>query len=357
MILSRYFAREVLAAMVSVAAVVLVISMGWRFGAYLNQAASGVLSKDVLFMIMAFRLPTFLEPIIPVSFFLGLMLAYGRMYADSEMVILESCGIGPSRLISISLGLSTIVMVATLTVSLWLAPTGERQVELLLDGQQQSTEFDTLAPGRFQMIRSGRRVTYTEQIGDDGTLRHVFMSESNLATTAGPKDVDMVVAESGDTRPDGLGNRFLVLNNGIRYSGMPGEQSYQIIEFGEYGQMIARETARYREVRTTAVSTLELLNSDDPELVGELQWRVSMVLMIPVIALLALPLSRTNPRQGRFTRLIPGMLLCFLYLGSLSAAKTSLQQGNLPQAIGLWWLHGVFLAIAFVLNMMQMKAR
>lgn len=82
-----------------------------------------------------------------------------------------------------------------------------------------------------------------------------------------------------------------------------------------------------------------------------------MVLMIPVIALLALPLSRVNPREGRFTRLIPGMLLCFLYLGSLSAAKTSLQQGNLPQAVGLWWLHGLFLAIAFILNFIQKKVR
>ena len=110
MILYRYFAREVLYTMVTVSFIVLIISMGWRFSGYLNEAARGVLSSDILFLLMAYRLPGFLELIVPISFFLALMLAYGRMYVDSEMVILESCGLGPGRLVAVTLVLSLIVM-------------------------------------------------------------------------------------------------------------------------------------------------------------------------------------------------------------------------------------------------------
>ncbi|MEX1237192.1 MAG: LptF/LptG family permease, partial [Pseudomonadales bacterium] len=85
MILFRYFAREIFTTMLAVAGVVLVISMGWRFSGYLSEAASGLITRDVLFLVMAYRLPGFLELIIPISFFLAIMLAYGRLYADSEM--------------------------------------------------------------------------------------------------------------------------------------------------------------------------------------------------------------------------------------------------------------------------------
>ena len=78
--------------MCMVAAIVLVISVGWRFSGYLNEAAAGLMSKEVLFVLMAYRLPGFLELIIPVSFFLAIMLTYGRLYVDHEMIVLQACG-------------------------------------------------------------------------------------------------------------------------------------------------------------------------------------------------------------------------------------------------------------------------
>ena len=145
-----------------VTSVVLVIALGWRFSGYLNEAARGTLTKDVLFLIMAFRLPGFLELIIPVSFFLAIMLSYGRLYVDSEMIVLEACGMSQTRLVLMTLGMAALVMLLTAAISLWAKPYGERKVEQLFQGQMNLTEFDTLAPGRFQTLRSGKRVTYTE---------------------------------------------------------------------------------------------------------------------------------------------------------------------------------------------------
>ena len=195
--------------MFAVAGIVLVISMGWRFSGYLETAARGLMSSEVLFAVMLYRLPGFLELILPVSFFLSIMLVHGRMHVDSEMIVLQSCGIGPGRLILMTLLLSLVVMLATAVISLWLKPEGEHRTELLMAGQRNMTEFDTLAPGRFQTVRSGKRVTYTEELTGESNLKKVFMNEYESAEMVGLQEVTTMVAESGETRIDEFGNRFL----------------------------------------------------------------------------------------------------------------------------------------------------
>jgi len=152
LILFRYFAREIFVTMFVVLAIVLVISMGWRFSGYLDRAAAGMMTQEVLFALMAYRLPGFLEIILPVSFFLAVMLTYGRLYVDHEMIVLQSCGMSPGRLMTMTLAMSVVVMLITAATTLWIKPLGERQVEALLQGQKNLTEFDTLVPGRFQSL-------------------------------------------------------------------------------------------------------------------------------------------------------------------------------------------------------------
>jgi lipopolysaccharide export system permease protein len=349
LILFRYFAKEVFLTMFAVTGIVLVISLGWRFSGYLEQAAAGMMTSEILFALMGYRLPGFLELIVPVSFFLAIMLTYGRLYVDNEMTVLQSCGMSPARLMRMTLGMSLVVMALTALVSLWLKPVGEKQVELLLQGQKNLTEFDTLVPGRFQTLSNGRRVTYTEGISSEGELSKVFINEYSEAQPGNrPRDTVTVIADSGKTQVDEIGRRFLVLNDGTRYSGRPGERNYQVIEYEEYGQLVEKGDAGSGKLRRGSIPTLELLSAEDPKAVSELHWRISVVLMIPVIALLAIPLSRVDPRQGRFNRLVPAMILCFLYIISLSGARSGLEKGELPLEMGLWWIHGVFIAVTAI---------
>jgi len=237
-ILLRYFAREIFITMFAVTGIVLVISMGWRFSGYLENAAAGLMSREVLFAVMAYRLPGFLELIIPVSYFLSIMLVHGRMHVDSEMIVLQACGMSTGRLIQMTLLTSLAVMVMTAMISLWLKPMGERQVEILLGDQSKLTEFDTLIPGRFQMLTSGKRVTYTEGLSDKGELAGVFINEYKETAGNEPRQAVTVIADSGRTQVDGAGRRFLVLNNGRRYQGKPGEKNFQSIDYEEYGQLV-----------------------------------------------------------------------------------------------------------------------
>ncbi|TNF13157.1 MAG: LptF/LptG family permease, partial [Pseudomonadales bacterium] len=183
MIVFRYLSREVLVTLSAVSAVLLVIIMSGRFIKYLAQAAQGVLDPGVLFMIMGYRIPGFLQLILPLGLFLGFLLAYGRLYLDSEMTVLSATGVSQQRLTAYSLAPALIVALLVGWLSLGLAPQGVAGVARILNQQDALTELDTLVPGRFQSIRDGSRVTYSQELSADRSeLRGVFMSEKRFST-------------------------------------------------------------------------------------------------------------------------------------------------------------------------------
>ena len=346
MIVFRYLSREVLLTLSAVSAVLLVIIMSGRFIKYLAQAASGLLDPGSLFLIMGFRLPGFLQLILPLGLFLGILLAYGRLYLESEMTVLSATGMSQQRLFAMTLFPATLVALVVAWLSLSLAPQGANQFQLLLNKQDALTEFDTLEPGRFQALRDGTRVTYTEQLSDDRiNLGGVFISQKNVSSEKKDRGISILVAEKGrqEIRPDG--NRYLILDNGYRYDGNPGQADYRAIKYDEYGVLLPKPDVSDEVTDRDAMTTSSLLGSDDIRSRTELQWRLSLPLLVFIVTLMAVPLSRVNPRQGRFLKLLPAILLYMAYLTILIAARGALEKGKIPPVLGLWWVHAVFLAI------------
>lgn len=349
MIIFRYLSRELLATLSAVTLVLLVIIMSGRFIKYLAQAAQGMLDPGVLLMVMLYRLPGFLELILPLGLFLGILLTHGRMYLESEMAVLAAAGVSSGRILRYTCGPALLVALVVAALSLDLGPRGLAEVERILGQQDALTEFDTLAPGRFQSLPDGSRVTYTESLSDDRReLRGVFISEiSNFGN--GDQPLAVVMAERGHQVFDDRGHRYLVLENGYRYDGRPGQADYRITHYETYGALLARPEIIIELSELSARSTLELWNSDDPELRAELQWRLSLPVLVFVVALLATPLARVNPRQGRFLKLLPAVLLYMAYLAILMAARDALEEGHSPELLGLWWVHGIFALLGWVL--------
>ncbi|WP_312246545.1 LPS export ABC transporter permease LptF [Stutzerimonas nitrititolerans] len=351
MIVFRYLSRELLVTLSAVSAVLLVIIMSGRFIKYLAQAAQGLLDPSVLFLIMGFRLPGFLQLILPLGLFLGILLAYGRLYLDSEMTVLSATGMSQRRLLVYSLAPAALVAALVGWLSLGLAPQGIAEVDRLLNQQDSLTEFDTLVPGRFQSLRNGTRVTYTRELSEDRTeLAGVFISETNLSSATGEeRGLSVLVAESGrqEVQPDG--SRYLILSNGYRYDGNPGQANYRAIQYDTYGVLLPKPEVSIELSEREALPTSELFGSDDIRLQTELQWRLSLPLLVFVVTLLAVPLSKVNPRQGRFLKLLPAILLYMTYLALLIAARGGMDKGRIPVAVGLWAVHGLFLAIGLLM--------
>jgi lipopolysaccharide export system permease protein len=147
--------------------------------------------------------------------------------------------------------------------------------------------------------------------------------------------------------PDG--SRYLILKDGYRYDGTPGQADYREVKYDTYGVLLPKPEVSSEIDDRDAVPTSQLIGSSDPRMRSELQWRLSIPLLVFVVTLLAVPLSKVNPRQGRFLKLLPAVLLYMAYLALLITARGMLDKGKLPMAFGLWWVHAIFLAIGLLL--------
>lgn len=344
-IIFRYLGRQVLTTMAAVALVLLLIFMSGRFLQYLASAAEGEYAANIIFLVMGYRLPEFLELILPLSFFLAILLTYGRMHQESEMTVLTACGVSERQILVLTLGPGVLVAVMVGAMSLWLTPAGIQQVDRIFAEQAQRTGFEMLAPGRFQEMGSANRVTYTRALSDDKqTLKGVFMAEGQENGR-----FTLMKAANGTQIVEDEGERFLVLHDGVRFEGRPGGAEFDAMTFEDYGLRIESPSGVRAGSSREGKPTLALMESDKEADRAMVHWRLSLPLLVLVVSVLGVPLSRVNPRQGRFFHLLPGILMFISYLGILILGRDAIASGQLPSRLGLWGVHGLFLFLGVVM--------
>ena len=140
--------------------------------------------------------------------------------------------------------------------------------------------------------------------------------------------------------------RFIVLYNGRRYEGVPGTTNFRVMEFREHGIPYRLPSVEDPQLEARAMRTAGLVASSDPEHIAELHWRIGVPMATLILALIAVPLSRSQPRQGRYGRLAIGLLVFIIYFNLLSAGKAWLEQDTVPAEVGLWWVHALMLSLA-----------
>ncbi len=345
-ILDRYVLREVALSWLAVSAVLAAILVSNQLAQVLGQAAERGYPRAVILRLIALMSVQNGTLVIPIGLLLGIALALGRLYHDSEMAALRACGVGPAALLRPIAALALAVAVAVGYLVLDTAPRAFAQAQLIQREAFRAAEFGLLEPGKFHSFQHGSAVFYAESADADGTLRRVF-----LQRRAGDH-VEIVLADRArHLIGEGGDLHTLVLYDGERFEGTPGLAEMRRVHFAEHGIPVRVGASASGPPRVESRSTLDLLGDDSRVARAEFQWRVSLPLMVLVLTLLAVPLSELQPRQGRYARLGAVILVFFIYINLLSAARTWLEKGSgpLPLAAGLWWPHVAVLLFAAVL--------
>lgn len=351
MILFRYITREILQSMLAVTLTLLVIVISSRLVSYLGSAAVGDLPPGLVFSVIFYRLPGFLELIMPLAFFVSVLLVLGRLYVDSEMTVMAACGIGPQRVLAMVLVPALVVALLVGATSLLVTPKTTLKVKQMLNDAGNTTGLDLLTAGTFRVINQGQgRVTYVDRIDPDtGEMLDVFAADRNTDSNGSSRQVILVAARGHTEIDPETGERFLILRDGTRYLGQPGEREFQLMNFGKLGQLM--ETAASAPIyrKQDMLTTGELLQSKQPESKATLQWRISLALLVLVSTLIAVALARTDHRRGRYGKLFPAFLLFMVYFVVLNATRDAVAKQRIPVELGLWWVHGVFLVLGMLL--------
>jgi len=338
--LDRYVLREVAQAWFAVTAVLLVILVSNEVAQILGQAAERGYPRAVLMEMILLISVQNLTVLVPVGLLLGIVLALGRLYHESEMAAVRACGIGPGRLLR-PIGILTVAVTALLSWAVLVAaPQAYGRVEDIKREAVRAGEFGLLEPGKFHTFAGGSAVLYAESADPDGTLRKVFLQRRSADS------IEVVLADRARhlVEEDGA-LHVLVLYDGSRYEGSPGLPVLRRVHFQEHGIPVRLGAGSSGPSRVETRPTLELWRDPSPESQAELQWRVSLPLMAVIVALLAVPLSALRPRQGRYARIGVVILVFFIYVNVLSAARTWIEKGWLSPSIGVWWTHALVLAV------------
>ncbi len=348
MIIFRYLSKEILVSTVAVCLALALIFLSVRFANLLAEATAGKYAVNVLFEMIGYRLPGFLQVIFPFGFYIAVLLAYGRLYMESEMVVLFACGISQRQLVLITLVPALLIALVVAVFSFWLAPSGTRAYAQILDEQRNRSEFDVLNAGRFQSLGQGQTITYVQEITNNHkNLNDVFIARDG-ASKAFPT---ILLARHGEQleHPE-YGQRYLVLNDGYQYEGQPGTADFRVTHFKSYGQYMPPVvlSGDYTS-ESDAKPTMELLASNDRAMRTTLQWRLSLPVMVFVIAFLAVPFSKTNPRQGRYLKMLPAFLVFVFYFVFLRSVCGLMEQGKWPIFPGVWVVHGLFLGLGWLM--------
>ncbi len=348
-ILDRYIFREIAVTWLGVTLILLMILLTNQFARVLGDVAKGKLPKDAAFDVIGLSAVQYMTILVPIGLFLSVMLALGRLYRDSEMPAMMACRVGPSGVYRPLLWLAVPLTFGVAWLSIEGSPQALTTIERISAEARREADLNSIEPGRFTVFGPDQAVVYGERVTSDGVMEKVFLErrvEDNV--------VEVVIADRGEqAESEDPNTRLLVLHDGRRYEGIPGTASFRVVEFAEHGIPYRLPSLRTSEPRPRAMRFGRLFGSDDPELLAEQQWRLSVPISTVLLAFLAVPLARSRPREGRYGRITIGLLVFIVYFNMLSAAKAWMEEGTLSPALGLWWVHGGILMLALGMLALQ----
>ena len=352
MIVFRYLLKEVAKTQLAVFIVLMTIFISNKFVRELGNASEGSIPGQIVIIFVGLKMPDLAGTILPLSFFLGILLAYGRIYADNEMTTLHACGVSEWYVVRVTLILGLVTAIVTGLFTLYLSPMAAEYEYQVKEQLAADSGLSSLIAGRFQTTGNKKAVVFVHSKDrETNTLEKVFVaqlpdkndSEYNIIGSS------LVYAQEGQVIEEASGSQKLILSNGTRYQSDQINGEFRQVAFGKYHIQIQDQKVEYKRRKLSAIPTPELFKDDLAEYSAEIHWRFAFPLACLILTLIAVPLSEVNPRQGKFAKMLPAILLFLGYLLLLTALRSAIESGSVPKVVGLWPIHLFALSIGFSL--------
>ena len=338
MLIFRYLTAEVIKSQTAVFLTLMTIFVSQKFVRILGDASDGGTSSDLILSYVALKLPQLAVYILPLSLFLGIILAYSRIYADSEMTVLKACGVSEWYVVRVTLTSSLVFALVAGILSLYVAPWASEKEYQLKEQAEADAGLSALRAGRFQQTGNEKAVVFIHNITQQGReLNKVFVAQ--LPEEESNQAARLVYAQTGRVLEQDSGEQQLQLDSGYRYETDGQTQALNKTEFGTYQVQIRGQEIEHQRRKLEAIPSMQLIKMKTPEAIAQFQYRLSTPISIILLTLMAVPLSVVNPRQGKFAKLVPAIGLYLGYFILLQVGMFLVAERKLPTAIGLWWIH------------------
>ncbi|MGF1740625.1 LPS export ABC transporter permease LptF [Vibrio profundum] len=349
MIIVRYLIRETLKSQLAIFFVLFLVFLSQKFIEVLAQASDGNIPANLIVTLVGLNMPSMGQLMLPLSIFVGILLTFGRLYAESEITVMNATGMGNKFLIHAALYLALITAAFASFNSFWLSPWSQQEVAKITAKVAAEDTVELVKKGTFNRTPDGSSVIFIDDIKDK-KLTNVFVAQLQPRDSVLPS---VMFAHTGNISESSTGRQVITLFDGTRYEGVPTQLSYMNTKFDQYSGVIGKRAVGKPGLDWNAMPTFALLQNKDPRAQAELQWRISLVVCIPLLTMLVVPLSAVNPRQGRFAKMGPAILIYLTYFLLISAMKSGIEDGSIPISVGMWPANAALLFAAMIANSMD----
>ena len=363
MIIFRYLLKEVAKTQLAVFFVLMTIFISQKFVRVLEDASEGSIPGQMVMIFIALKIPDLAGMMLPLSLFLGVLLAYGRIYADNEMTVLHACGVSEWYVVRVTLVLALITAIFTGAFTLYLAPMASEYQYQVKDKIAADSGLSSLVAGRFQKTGNKKAVIFIhDKNRDDNSFNKVFVAQlpDDKRSEESVINSSLVYAKQGQVIEEESGSQRLVLSDGTRYHSSAINGEFQLLSFDKYYIQIQDQEVEQKHRKLSALPTQDLFSPTEDELVAEygatMQWRISFPLACIILIFIAVPLSVVNPRQGKFAKMLPALMLFLGYFLLLTAMRSGIERQALPVSIGLWPIHISALFLGILLLMKERRS-
>ncbi|WP_229205622.1 MULTISPECIES: LPS export ABC transporter permease LptF [unclassified Duganella] len=319
------------------------ICVTWTLIAVLGKAAGGKVASGDVIALIVFATLNYLPTILILTSFISVLMVVTRTYRDSEMVVWFASGLSLTRWIAPVLTFGLPIVLLTGMLSFVATPWAKQKSSEYVERFEKREDLQKISPGQFKESASANRIFFVEGVaGKSAVVQNVFVN------TVDEKGTAVIVAREGVVNTGPKGERYLVLKNGRRYQGVPGQADFQTMEFESYSMRVASKNTELDSDRDTdSTPTMQLLDDTSNGARAELLWRAASPLTCLVLILLAIPLGFVNPRAGSSANLIIALLIFFSYNNFVKLLEASVRQGKAAFAVSWWPLHVAALLLVF----------
>jgi len=300
-----------------------------RFVGYFEQAAEGLIDPNIIFKVVLLRFPDFITLLIPLSFFLGVVITISRMYADREIYGYFSGNLSKNDLIKYLLPQSIIFFIITLSLSIYIAPYTKELSKNLISVDSIEEQFNSIKPKEIMIFDNFNGFIFANDRGINDLNQVVFLSSSN-------EKFSLVLAQKLLSNDKGT-SLDLTLKNGVVYQNIFTEDSSLISEFGNFNLPLEKDI-EHIDAKTLS----KVFDYSEKSSMSQKQWNISIPITIFILLIIGVHISKVEPRQGRLAVLLPAIFVYFLYLSLLILARESFEDDIYQTHYYSWYVHLAF---------------
>ena len=329
-ILSKSLNIEVLKSTAGVLLIFFFLVVSSRFVGYFEQASEGLIDPNLIYKVVILRFPDFITLLLPLSFFLGVVITMSRLYSDREIYGFFTGGLSEIDFLKYLLPQSLLFFFLTLLLSIYVAPyTKELSKEMIsLDSLQE--QFESIKPNQVFPLKNNEGFVFIKD-KQESVFDEVVIYISN-------EDYSSIVVADQLSYDDLNSIMNLNFKNGLMYQGLFEEDPSVVSTFKNLKIPVSTE-----ENSVARLSFARLFDYSARSTKSQMQWNISIPITIFILLIIGINLSKVEPRKGRLSVLLPAIFVYILYLSLLILARESFDNNSAITQNYIWFVHFIFL--------------